>query len=446
MYLSTREDEICSQEISSLLTKGAIEITTECIGQFISPFFVISKSSGGWRFILNLKHLNLFVTTQHFKLEDWKTVIRLISPNDFLATIDLVDAYLLLPIHQEDRKFLRFRFREQLFQFRVFPFGLASAPYIFTKILRPVLHFLREKGFLSVVYLDDFLLIAPTYNLCVKNVTATRNLLSSLGFIINKHKSKLTPAKSCKFLGFIIDTEYFAISIPADRRNSLLQMTLAILDKKRCKVRELASYIGSLISICPAVQYGILHTKILEREKFLALTSSNDDFEAQMHLPPSLREDLLWWKDIFSDDSQRNYIRSGLFDLEIFSDASLTGWGAVCAENRTHGFWSSQDKQHHINYLELLAVFHALRCFAPHLRGSEILLRIDNSTAVSYINRMGSIKFPALSELARKIWSWCAKRDIFIYASYIPSAQNFEADAESRVRSEETEWSLGQEL
>jgi len=71
-------------------------------------------------------------------------------------------------------------------------------------------------------------------------------------------------------------------------------MTLAMLDKKRCKVRELANYIGSLTSVCPAVQYGILHTKILEREKFLALTSSNSDFEAQIHLSPLIREDLLW--------------------------------------------------------------------------------------------------------------------------------------------------------
>lgn len=57
---------------------------------------------------------------------------------------------------------------------------------------------------------------------------------------------------------------------------------------------------------------------------------------------------------------------------------------------------------------------------------------------------MGSIKFPHLSNLAREIWNWCAERDLFIYASYIPSAQNFEADAESQVISEETEWSLEQ--
>jgi len=73
-YLSNHEEQICSREISRLLARGAIEIVAECIGQFLSPFFVIRKSSGGRRFILNLKHLNQFVSTRHFKLEDWKTV------------------------------------------------------------------------------------------------------------------------------------------------------------------------------------------------------------------------------------------------------------------------------------------------------------------------------------------------------------------------------------
>ncbi|XP_070525983.1 uncharacterized protein [Cardiocondyla obscurior] len=152
--------------------------------------------------------------------------------------------------------------------------------------------------------------------------------------------------------------------------------------------------------------YGMLYTKILEREKFLALSEADDDFEARMSLPASIRDDLLWWKATLENDSQCNKIRSGRFEQEIYTDASLTGWGA--------------------------------------LTNIDILLRMDNSTAIAYINRMGSIRFPHLSDLARKIWLWCENRNIFIFASYIPSAQNVEADAESRTVSDETEWSLGQ--
>lgn len=444
--MSKSEEQKCLQEIIRLLSRGAIEIVADCEGQFLSPFFIIKKASGGWRFILNLKSLNNYIFAPHFKLEDWRTVVHLLSPGDFMASIDLQDAYLLVPIAREDRKYLRFRFQGQLFQFRALPFGLASAPYIFTKILKPVVFSLREKGFFSVVYLDDFLLIAPSYRECSKNVSTTVDLLSSLGFIVNTQKSKLTPSRSCRFLGFVFDTIHFSISIPPDKREKLLQLTCDILDLKSCKIRVFASFIGSLISVCPAVQYGILRTKILEREKFLALSLADNDFEAKMLLPLSIREDLVWWKNIFSCISQTNVIRSGTFVLEIFTDASLTGWGAVCGESRTHGFWSSEEKKNHINYLELLAVFHALRCFASHLTNCNILLRVDNSTALSYVNRMGSIRFPHLSSLARKIWFWCEDRNLFIYASYIPSIQNIEADSESRTISLETEWSLQQEF
>lgn len=129
--MSKREQEICNGEIARLRTKGALEIVSDCEDQFLFSFFVIEKPSGGWRFILNLKRLNEFIIAPHFKLEDWKTVIRLLSPGDFLATIDLEDAYLLLPIHPDDRRYLRFRFQNQLFQFTALLFGLASAPYIY---------------------------------------------------------------------------------------------------------------------------------------------------------------------------------------------------------------------------------------------------------------------------------------------------------------------------
>jgi len=170
---------------------------------FSHPTFVIKKRLGGWRFILNLKQLNKFIVAPHFKMENWKTVVHLFSPGDFLATIDLEDAYLLLPIHQNDRKFLRFRFRDQLFEFRVLPFGLASAPFIFTKILKPVLYSLRGKGYFSVNYLD-FLLMAQSHDQCLDNIAVSVNLLSSLGFVINKQKSVLRPSRSCRFFRFYL--------------------------------------------------------------------------------------------------------------------------------------------------------------------------------------------------------------------------------------------------
>lgn len=138
----------------------------DCKGQFLS-YFVIKKHLGGWRFILNLKRFNEYIIGPHFKLENWKTVVQLLSPGDFLVSIDIQDAYLHIPICPEDKKYLRFRFQGQLYQFKVLLFGLASTPFIFTKSLKPALSYLREKGFFLVAFLDDFLIIASSYEACL---------------------------------------------------------------------------------------------------------------------------------------------------------------------------------------------------------------------------------------------------------------------------------------
>jgi len=93
----------------------------------------------------------------------------------------------------------------------------------------------------------------------------------------------------------------------------------------------------------------------------------------------------------------------------------------------------------------LLAAFFALECFVSELRNCEILLRLDNTTAIAYINKAGGVQLPHLSELARKIWKWCESRSLWIVASYIPSATNVEADRASRITNIDTEWELNKE-
>lgn len=168
---------------------------------------MVPKPDGSSRLILNLKKLNKFIATEHFKLEDRKTVINLMSPNCFMATIDLKDAYVLrstaVPLAESDKKFLRFRFNDQLYEFTYLSFGLTTTSYVFTKILKPVIAELRSQGYLSIIYLDDLLLFGKTYEKCKVNIQTTSTFLQQLGFIINKKKCQLVPSKRCKFLGSI---------------------------------------------------------------------------------------------------------------------------------------------------------------------------------------------------------------------------------------------------
>lgn len=166
------------------------------------------------------------------------------------------------------------------------PFGLCTAPHVFTKLLKPVLNWLRQRGRISTAYLDDILCIGNTFHSCLENTQATRGLLSKLGFIINEEKSSNKPEKSCKYLGFIIN------SLTREKKRKLVQLVQEFLAKNHCLIRDMAPLIGSLIAACPGVPYGIMYTKILEREKLYALTLCNQNFDEMMLISNAIKKEL----------------------------------------------------------------------------------------------------------------------------------------------------------
>lgn len=438
-FLSESEKVLYLESINNLLAIGAVSKCTPCKNQFISKIFLIPKPNGKSRFILNLKELNKFIETFHFKLEDLRTALNLISQNCFMATLDLKDAYFLIKIGNHSKKYLRFIFQGDLYEFNVLPFGLNTAPFIFTKIMKPVIKLLRSAGLLSSLYLDDYFLIGNSFDQCVRNVETTKKLLTSLGFIINEEKSNLNPTKSCKFLGVIINSIHLIVYLPPDKKVRIKSEIQSFLKLKRCKIRLFARLVGLLVSACNAVDYGWAYTKQLERCKFLNL-KENNNFDSYMNIPDYIIPDLLWWLN--NIDNSIKTIKNDNYCIEIFSDASTTGWGAACNGEATGGQWSTIEKTNHINYLEILAAFLALKCFAKVLQNCQILLRIDNTTAISYINRMGGVQYPHLTQISRSLWQWCEQRKIYVYASYIPSRDNTIADAQSRKIHPDIEFTL----
>lgn len=401
------------------------------------------KPDGSNRFILNLKDLNTFIDPPHFKLEDIRVALGLVSTGDYLGSIDLQDAYFLVPIHKDYKKFLRFRFKNKLYQFLCLPFGLCTSPFVFTKITKPVVHILRLWGILLVLYLDDFLFLHKSRRVCEENMRKAIKLLEELGFIINLKKSSLAASQTCKYLGFVIDSVSFTLNLTDKKKESIPRWVDTFKIGKSYKIRRFAEFLGVLTSACPAVAYGFVHCKQLERQKYLALKFNGGNYEGRIMINETMMEDLNWWK--VNAKVGQNPIRIQAYELEIFSDSSLTGWGCFCNGVKAFGFWNDKEKRKHINYLELLAAFFAIKCFASELSQCEILLRLDNTTAISYVNRAGGVRFQYLGLLARKIWKWCEERKIWLRASYIASAENIEADKASRNVNIDGEWELSQD-
>lgn len=115
-----------------------------------------------------------------------------------MISIGLKDAYLSVPVAQEDR----FGWKEVLYEFQCLPFGLSSAPRVFTKLLKPVVSFLRGRGIRCILFLDDMLVMDHTKQELQK---ATHKIvLQILEFRINWEKSVLNPTQVIQHLGLVV--------------------------------------------------------------------------------------------------------------------------------------------------------------------------------------------------------------------------------------------------
>ena len=239
--------------------------------QFVSPTFLVPKPDGTSRFIFNLKKLNEFIDPVHFKLEDGRTVYRVLFQNCSMATLDLKDAYYSIPFHENHRKYLRFYYNGQLYEFECLPFGLYTAPYVFTKTMKPVVSFLRKRAITMVTYIDDILFIEKSDRACRSNLEIAKSLFEYLGLLVNLEKSQISPQKLFKFLGFIYDSAKIEVKLPQFKKVKIQCLVKAFKLGEKSRILKFAKMLGFLVSCFPAVNYGPVHTKACERLKFKAL-------------------------------------------------------------------------------------------------------------------------------------------------------------------------------
>ena len=438
--LSEVQTESVDLEIIQLLKKGVIQPCQHEAGEFISPIFTRPKKDGSFRIILNLKCFNTNVAHYHFKMDNIWSAIRLMKPGCYMASVDLKDAYYSVSICKDHQKFLKFKWKGILYQFVCFPKGLALCPRKFTKLLKPVFSLLRQQGHISVACIDDSWLMADNFAQCTKNVIDTISLLDKVGFVIHPEKSVLLPTQIITFLGFVLNSILMQVSLTPERAQKLKDACENLLATASPSIRDVAHVLGLMTSSFAGVMYGPLHQKFLEIDKTQALNLHKGNFDKKINLSQEAEMDLKWW--VRALPAAYNLINHGDPQVTMTTDASLIGWGCCIDTVSSGGNWTPEEAQHDINYLEMLAVFLALKSFSSVVQGNHVKLLVDNTTAVSTINQMGTCHSRVNNHLSQQIWLWCIDHAVWLTVAHIPGKQNTEADRESRLPRRETEWTL----
>ena len=433
------------EQITLMLQKNAItEVPPDSPG-FYSNVFLVRKASGGWHPVIDLKNLNAHIHAPHFRMFTTSSVLSSVEKGDYAFKIDLQDAYFHIRIHPSSRKYLRFAFENRVYQFQVLPFGLNTAPQVFTRLGHTVTAYLHRPGVSVIPYLDDWLIHHPDCQISLRHQALLIDTLDLVGFILNRKKSELDLTQDLQFLGIHLRLDLGRALLPESKAGEIVACARHLSSLKVLNYSQVSHLMGSLNWASGLIPLGRLYLRPLQRH-FHSLGLTNRFTPPGKSDPVVLANLLRHWLDPL-------FLTSGIpirpfqADYTIFTDASSQGWGAHMGDSKISGIWTHIDRKLHINCLELKAVICALQHWAPLLQGHQVMIATDNSTVVSYINQQGGTRSTSLLCLTVELLLWLESQDTVVRARHIPGCLNMIADHLSHPNQPiPTEWSLHPEI
>lgn len=421
-------------EALDLKLKAAVSVVSPEPSQFISSYFAVPKPHriDQYRPILNLKIFNTFVKKYKFSMETLSAVREWIKPNAFCIGLDIKDAFLHIPIHKDSKKYLRFKWLGELLQWEVLVFGLTCSPRVITKVLKPVIAFLRATWCILIsIYIDDILIQASNPEQCSLHCQIAMLVFLCLGWSFKFEKCNFIPSQKFCHLGFDFDTVAMTISCPSDKVSKLQEMCRSLFSAQWGSVLQLEKLIGTMESVKPATPLAALHYRSLQYQLLTAKQGTRDPNKTVFLSQQSL-QDLEWW--ISQDGFQGNCsapIRELEPTVQVWSDANLVMGGAHNSRGEFQQRpWTEEERNMHINQLELRAAREALALTRP---GDRVRLHIDSKTAATYIRKQGGTKSSVLCQEALLLWTESIDRCVTLLTPHwLSTSDNTMADFLSR--------------
>lgn len=413
----------------------------------VNSFGVIPKRNqrGQWRLILDLSSpagnsVNDGIpkdkfSVQYMKVDEVINAIMRLGRGTLVAKFDVQSAYRIVPIHPEDRHLLGMKWKNQFYVDMALPFGLRSAPYIFTSIADLVEWILKHNHGVDFLlhYLDDFHTLGPpSSQICQRNLDTCIQYFKE--WSIPLHPDKLVGPSTCiVILGIELDTIKLQARLPKDKFELIMSLLASWSSKRHCTRKELESLIGYLQHACKVIPQG---RTFLRRMINLLAAFRREDHPIRLNREFHL--DLGWWLEFFKSWNGKSFFLSPewapLPDFQMSSDASGTiGYGAIFTSHWFTGSWSASQLHLSIAYKELFPIVIAANLWG-HLWSSRRAEFLSDNKAVVDILQSGTSKDPNLMILLRYLLLMAARHSFTFTATHVQGKSNHVADALSRFQ------------
>ena len=279
------------------------------------------------------KGLNSYITFEHHKFSTIDDAVKLTKPGYFLAKIDLHHAYRSIPLHPSSYRAtgLKWKFSNHshftyLFDTRL-PFGASSSPSIFHRVTQSVKRMMHRRGFHGIlVYLDDFLIVAPTEQECQLAFATLSKLLLDLGFRLSEHK--VTPPTQClPFLGIEINTNKCTLKVPSRKLQDIKSSITTFLHKRSASKRQLQQLAGRLNWAAKVVYGGRTFLR-----RILDLMNTLESSTSKCRLTLEFHRDIQWWAEFLDSFNGKCHFLSELPIVDVQTDSSSFAAGCVFRE------------------------------------------------------------------------------------------------------------------
>ena len=294
-----------------------------------SPIGLVPKPhSDKWRLIVDLSYptdhsindgiSSAVCSLQYASVDDAVDIIMHLGRHTELVKMDLSNAYRIVPVHPDDQPLLGICWQGSMYIDQALPFGLRSAPKIFSAIADFLAWVLHCEGVLLLIhYLDDFLIFGPPgTTIAATTRSLVERIFDRIHVPLAHHKTE-GPTTSLTFLGILIDTGRFQLSLPSDKLARLQDLLRLWRSKKCCTRKELESLVGHLSHAATVVRPGRMFLRNLF--SLLSKVSKPNHF---IRLSLDTRADLAWWQCLLTYWNGVSFFPPTTPSAHLYSDAS----------------------------------------------------------------------------------------------------------------------------
>lgn len=377
--------------------------------------------------------LNDFAPHDKFCYQSIQDAVDLTKPGHYFAKVDLAAAYRSVRIHPSNYKAtgLKWTFSGDVnLSYMVdtrLPFGARTSPEIFNQLTQAVRVMMRRRGYHVVCYLDDMLVVGPSYASTLTGLNSLLALLRHLGFQINYSKVE-GPVQRLVFLGIVLDSLRMTLELPQGKMLEMHKELDSVYHRKKVSKLELQQLAGRLNWATQCVYGGRFHL----RRIIDAICGLRCPWH-RTRLTRAMKADIEWWLCFLPTFNGCTPMVENRPSAPVSIDACNTAGGAFYLGACLYTPWDKKTRDTVCtNYKEVLALEPAALHFAPLWRNKKVYVHSDNQAAVAIINK-GSSKDPLVMDSLRRVFWLSATFNFRLHACFYPGTSNFLADSVSRL-------------